>query len=168
MRSGVALALGGERLGGAQAAAERDGGRAVLRAEVGVAAAHREAVGLADDRPDDELDVVEVQVGHQARDDGHLLGVLAAEDGPVGPHGEQELGDDGGDAAEVLGPRRALEARRSGRSTVIAVPKPSRVDLVGAGGEDEVDAGAAGQLQVAGLVARVRREVLGRARTASG
>ena len=79
---------------------------------------------------DDELDVVEVEVAHQAADDGDLLGVLLAEDGPVGPGRQQQLGHDRGDPREVPGPRRPLQdggwARRPSRSSRIPAGRPRR------------------------------------------
>ena len=71
----------------------------------------------------------------------------------------EQLGDDGRDPREVLGPRRALEAaaravHRDGRG------EPGRVDLVGAGGEEERDAALARQGEVALLVAGIARQVL--------
>ena len=70
--------------------------------EVGVARAHRQAVGLAHGRQ--HLDPQrEVEVADHAPDHRRLLGVLLAEVGDVGADDVEELGDDGGDAAEVLG-----------------------------------------------------------------
>ena len=51
-----------------------------------------------------------VEVAHHALDDAELLGIFAAEVGPVGLHDVEQLADDGGDAAEVSGPRCPLQA----------------------------------------------------------
>ena len=145
-RTGAGAALDrGER------ARERRGALAVARVEVGVARAHRQAVGLADDRQ--HLDPHrEVEVGDHAADHRRLLGVLLAEVGDVGADDVEELGDDRGDAAEVPGaaPRgvavehlgeRAGDLDRGGEAL--------RVDLLDGRRVDEVDAGLGGQLEVA-------------------
>ena len=74
-----------------------------------IAAREREAVGLAHGRAADDLDVPEAEVALHAADHRELLVVLLAEHRDVGPRGEEELGDDGCDTAEVTGSRRAAE-----------------------------------------------------------
>ncbi len=130
----------GERIGAgdaldlAQRPRERRRPLAILGAEVGVARAHRQAVGLAHDRQ--RLDPHrEVEVADHAPDHDRLLGVLLAEVGDVGPDRVEELGDDGGDAAEVLGtatggvairePRSAHSPRRWWRSRRGTPPRPA-------------------------------------------
>ena len=113
-------------------------GGPVLGPQVGVAAAHRQAVGLAHRRPDDQLDVVEVEVAHQAAHDGHLLGVLLAEDRPVGAGRQEQLGHHRRHPAEVLGARRALQAA-AGAADRHGRGEARRVDLLGARREHEGD-----------------------------
>ena len=102
------------RLGRAGPAKSANRPLALRGVEIGVAGAHRQAVGLADDRQ--HLDPHrEVEVADHAPDHGRLLGVLLAEVGDVGPDGVEELGDDGGDAAEV-GARASVGARSTSAS----------------------------------------------------
>ncbi len=106
---GAALAVGYERLDVADGAAEREGLRALGRAEVDVARANGEAVGIADDGAYDDFDC-EAQIGDHAAEDGDLGRVFLAEEGEVGLGGDDKLGDDCGDAAKVAGARSAVEA----------------------------------------------------------
>ena len=85
--------------------------RALLRREVDVARAHGEAVRLAQRRHADDLDR-QVEVAHEAADDGELLRVLLAEEEHVRLHDAEQLGDDDGDAVEVARARGALEGSR--------------------------------------------------------
>mgnify|MGYP003339365968 CR=1 FL=1 len=56
----------------------------------------------------DDLDA-HVEIDHHPADDGELLVVLLAEHRDVGSGGAEQLGDDGGDTAEVPGSLRALQ-----------------------------------------------------------
>ena len=102
---GVRTALSGPedgfRLG--QAAAERYGGPAVRRAEIFVARAEGQSVGLAHDGPDLDPDAEVEIAGHPLQDEG-LLGVLPAEISRVRPDDFEQLEDDGADAAEMARP----------------------------------------------------------------
>src|SRR5205085_9753161 len=107
------------------------------RAEVDVAAAHGQAVRLAHDGADDDLDR-EIQVAHHAADHDHLLGVFLAEVGALGSEGVEQLGHHGGDAAEVAGAVLALQGRgdfldvhpglKTRRVYVFGVRSPHQVD----------------------------------------
>ena len=81
--------------------------------------------GLAHDRARDDPHR-DVEVAHEATDDEDLLRVLLPEVGGVGRDDREELGDDGGDAVEVL---RLRALRRTSTSvtpeTWIVVAKPS-------------------------------------------
>ena len=113
-RLGAALAFGDERLDVADGAAEGEGLGALGRGEIGVARAEGEAVGIADDGADDDFRG-EAQVGNHAAQDGDLGRVFLAEEGAVGLGGDEQLGDDGGDAAKMAGTGCAVEAIAQGR-----------------------------------------------------
>ena len=107
--------------------------------EVRVAARHREAVGLADERAPHHLDR-EVEVGGHAADDRELLRVLAPEVRAARADDREQLGDDGGHAVEVAGPARAAQAVGEAvdvhrRARAGADTSPSTV-----GSEQQVDA----------------------------
>ena len=105
----------GLALGRGSARESAVGALALARVEVGVARAHRQAVGLAHGRQ--HLDPHrEVEVADHAPDHRRLLGVLLAEVGDVGADRVEELGDDGGDAAEVARAAPARGRRRGPRS----------------------------------------------------
>ena len=104
----VALPLPVRCLGGQQALAEAAGSLAIGRAEVAVAAAQRQAVRLAHGRHRDDLDR-QIQVAHHLPDHGTLLEVLLAEEGHIRLHDVEQLGDHGGDPAEVPGPDGAAQ-----------------------------------------------------------
>ena len=106
---GAALALGDERLDLADGAAESEGLGALGGAEVGVARTEGEAVGVADDGADDDLRR-KAEIGDDAAQNGDLGRVFLAEEGAVGLGGDEQLGDDGGDAAKVAGAGCAVEA----------------------------------------------------------
>ena len=95
-----------------------------------------------------------------APDDRELLGVLAAEVGPVGLEDVEQLRHHGRDAAEVAGPALALEGRRPPRRRPPQVSKPAGYISAGAGREQEVAAGLGQEPAVALEVARVAGEVL--------
>ena len=102
---------------------------AVVGGEVRVAARHREAVGLADERAADHLDR-QVEVGGHAPDDRELLGVLAPEVGAARPDDREQLGDDRGHAVEVsrAGSRRTDPSVSPSTCTVVRAAR--RVHLV--------------------------------------
>ena len=81
--------------------------------EVAVARTEREAVGLADDGADDD-GCRQAKVADHAAEDGDLRGVFLAEEGEVGFGGDEQFGDDGGDAAEVAGAGGSVEAAAEG------------------------------------------------------
>ena len=111
-RSAAAALARGPRAPGSLERAEEDGrGAALLRREVGVAAAHGEPVGLAHDRAAPDLDR-HVEVGHQAPDHGELLRVLLAEVGAIRRRDLEQLHHHRRDAAEVAGAPLALERQR--------------------------------------------------------
>lgn len=120
------------------AQAERD--LTVGLGEVGVAAAHRQAVLLADGRNGNDVDE-EVQVAHHAPDEEQLLGVLLAEIGSAGGGEVEQLADDGEHPVEVAGPGLALQdgAERAGRDAHAGVAVG--VDDVRGRREHDVDAG---------------------------
>jgi hypothetical protein len=77
--AGVALAGFPRVTGGDERGAQRGGLCAFLRIEVAIAAAHGEAVGLTHGVDAMEHDV-EIEIAHEAADDGELLIVFFAED----------------------------------------------------------------------------------------
>ncbi len=127
---------------------------ALLRREVDVARAEREAVGVANRRHHAYLEL-ERQVVRHALDDGHLLGVLLAEVGAVGADDREELEADGRHRPEVARPGRSLHALRH---VLDLDPRlePLRIHLLGGGGEDEVGADIRRERDVSVEVARVR------------
>ncbi len=109
-RLGRALAGGGPLHGGAERSVQRTRAHARGGVEQDVAAGERQPVGLAHGWAHRHAHR-QIQIGHQTPDHHDLLGVLLAEVGHVGQAHAEQLGDDGGDAAEVLGPARgALQA----------------------------------------------------------
>src|SRR5204862_364506 len=128
-------------LGEGESARERGGAAALLRLQVGVARAHRQTVGLTHRRQHLDPDR-EVEVASHAADYDRLLGVLLAEVGDVGADRVEELGDDGGDAAEVPGPTPvgiAVENAGEVAADLDRGREPLWVDLLDGGGVDEVD-----------------------------
>src|SRR5581483_11238709 len=79
--------------------------------EIAVARRHRKSVGLAHGRHAEDLDR-QIEIARQAADHLELLEILLAETGDIGLDLMEELGDDGGDAFEMTGPRRAIEMVR--------------------------------------------------------
>ena len=53
-----------------------------------------------------------------------LLEILLAEQRDIGPDRQQQLGDDGGDAVEMAGPRLAFPPLATRRETLTVVAKP--------------------------------------------
>ena len=131
--------LGGGLLGGAQRAAQREGGTALLVVEVAVAAREGQAVGLADGLSPEHVDP-EAQVRAHPPDQRQLLVVLLAEHRHVGPDQPEQLGHDRQHAGEVAGSRRALEDRGQRAGVDGDLRRTSRVDLVDRRREEHVDA----------------------------
>ena len=129
----------------------------MLGVQVDVTAADGEAVGLTDGGDADDFEG-EVEVPGHASDDDKLLGVLLAEVGPIGLDDVEELGNDGGDADEVTGPRRAFVEVGDGAGVDPGVGAGA-VHLVGGGGEDEADTCLFEHAEVAVAVAGVGCEV---------
>ena len=95
-------------------------------------------------------------------DHRHLLRVLLAENGDVGPHNVEQLGDNGGDPPEMGRPRDTAEGLRDqflGDIGRIALG----IHLVDRRREDDVGARLLTQVEVARQVARIVRIVLARA-----
>ena len=86
------------------------GGLARFAAEQGIAGAQRQTVGLTHDGADHQPHV-EVEVFHQPADDLDLLKIFLPKVGEVGLHQVEQFQDNGGDAAEMAGPRGAFEGR---------------------------------------------------------
>ena len=104
--------------------------------------------------------------GHLA-DHHDLLGVLLAEVGALGADEPEQDGDDRGDAFEMARARRPLERSRD-RPHDDGRVEAGRIDLVGVGREDDVDALGLADRDVVCLVARVAREVVWARRTGAG
>ena len=106
-----------------------------------------------------------------APDHHRLLGVLLAEEGEVGADRVEELRDDRGDAAEVLGPAPggvAVEDLGQPAADLDRGREARRVDLVDVGRVDEVDARALGELERRAPRRAGRRRGPRPARTGSG
>src|ERR1700674_2289310 len=78
----------------------------LLRAEVGITRAHRQAISFAHDRANDDLDR-QIQVSYHAVDDGGLSCIFLSEEGHVRFDDVEELGDNRGHATEVSRTRLA-------------------------------------------------------------
>ena len=100
------------------------------------------------------------QVACHPADDHHLLGVLLAEVGVLGADQVEQDRDDGRHAVEMARPRGALERPRD-RPDADDRVEAGRIDLRRVGREDDVDALRLADREVARLVARVLREVVG-------
>ena len=144
---------------GPQRAGQHECGLPVARGQVGVAAAHREPVLLADGRGGDD-GRREVDVPHHPPDEEELLGVLLAVVEEVTLREVHELGDDREHPVEVPRPRLPLEQvpERPGGDAHPGVPLG--VDDVGRGCEDEVHPFAGADLEVVVEGPRVLRQVL--------
>ena len=79
-----------------------------FRAEEGIAGTQRQAVGLTHDGADHQPHV-EVEVLHQPADHLDLLKILLPKVGNVRLHQVEQFQDNSGDAAEMAGPRAALQ-----------------------------------------------------------
>ena len=78
------------------------------RREVSVARAERKTVSVADDGAHDDFGGQQ-QVGSHAPHDCNLRCVFLAEEGAVGLGGDEQLGDNGGNAAKVAGSGMTVE-----------------------------------------------------------
>src|SRR5271165_2379445 len=76
--------------------------------QVGIARAHGQAIGFADDGAAHNLDW-EFKVAHHAADDGKLGGIFLAEERGVRFNDMKQLGDNRGYAAEMARARTAVE-----------------------------------------------------------
>ena len=124
-----------------------------------VARREREAVRLAHGRAGDHLGR-DGQVARHLADDHDLLGVLLAEVGVLGADQVEQDRDDRRDAVEMARPGGALERLGDGPDRDDRV-EAGRVDLRRVGREDDVDALRLADGEVARLVARVLRVVVG-------
>ena len=138
------LTAGDDRRRGIQCPIQRRRSLARHRIEIGVARAHRQAVGLAHDRARHDADR-DVEIAHEPPDDEHLLRVLLAEVGRIGGDDLQQLGDDGRDPVEVAGPAVRTAQHFGDARDVDAGGEPVRVDLLDGRGEEDVGARVAGQ-----------------------
>ena len=155
------LAAGGDPLRRSQRAGQRRRPLALVGAQVAVPGAHREAVGLAH-RGEHRDPNREVEVLDHPADHDRLLRVLLAEESDVGLHDVEQLGDDGGDALEVLRPpllRRSVQHVRQPRDGDRGRESP-RVDLLHRRHKEEIDSLGRGNARIARLVVRIRVEVL--------
>src|SRR5690606_1960535 len=90
---------------------ELRGAGAVRSVEVGVARGEGEAVAFPNGRTGDDLRR-DAEIADELLHDQKLLVILLAEIGPIRQAGEQQLGDDGGDAGEEMRAEVGLQARR--------------------------------------------------------
>jgi len=132
---------------------DRDGRGALARAEVAIARAESEAIGVASGGGGHNLDQ-EIKVGDEFADDSDLLGVLLAEDGDVGLNDVEEFGDDGGDAAEMGGAGYAFKGFGDGFLTDVGGVAVG-VEFLFGGTEDVVGTGGLGFDGVALRISRV-------------
>src|SRR5207248_6172916 len=149
------IAGGGYRIGIAHGRRERarqaEGLLPFLRREASVARREGEAVRVPHRRHRPDLDR-DVQVADETSDHGELLRVLLAEVGTLRPDEVEQLQADGGDAAEVAGPGRALG---SGLAGIDPGGEARWVELLGRRREHDVDSFRRRDLEVALLVTRV-------------
>ena len=136
--------------------------------EIAIARAHREPVGLAQRRPHAQLHG-HAQVRDHALHQHELLIVLLPEEQHVGRHDVQQPANDRRDAVEVPRPAGAAQLAAQRRQLhAHGLLEAERIDLRGVRHEQQVDvAGSRDQRFVGRERARIRREVLARARTAS-
>src|ERR1017187_5372969 len=106
---GAAFSGSGEGCGLVDGSAERQGLGALRGTEIDVAGAESQAVGLADDGANHDF-CGQAEVCEHAAEDGDLGGIFLAEEGAVGLGGDEELGYDGGNAAEMAGAGGAVKA----------------------------------------------------------
>src|SRR3990172_6025737 len=147
----VALACSGRRRGLGER--EEQAGRRVplLRGQAGVTARQRETVGLTDGGTWDDLDR-ERQITHHPADHRELLGVLLTEVGGAATDRMEQLRDGGGHTAEVAGARGALEALAQRSPIDYDLGLSGRIHLLGARGEQDVDAPTFGHREIGLLV----------------
>ena len=80
----------------------------LLGLEIRIARTHRQSIRLAHDRADDQLHI-HIQVAHHPPQHCNLRGVFLPEEGAIGPHNLEQLGNDSCHSAKVSGPRSAVE-----------------------------------------------------------
>ena len=150
--------------GGRRVEGPVEGGR--LRAgggvEVDVARAHGESVGFAHDRARFDAHV-EVEVAHEAADDGDLMRILLPEIGGVRAHDAEQFRDDGRDAVEVVRSAGRAVEHLGDAGNVDAGSEAVGIDLGCFRGEEDVDARLFCARGVVLLIARVAAEVFVRA-----
>ena len=113
----------------------------LIRVEVYVAAAERQAVRLPDCRADDNFGL-QVEVCVEPLNDQALLSVLLPEVAPVRPDDCQQLADDGRDTLEVARPVLALKPGTYAAYVHLRL-EARRVYLICARSEHQIDAGVA-------------------------
>ena len=155
-RLGVPLAGLPARATCRQRAMEHRGGGALGRRQVDVARAHCEPVGFAHGGAGDHGR--QGEVGRHPGDDPKLLGILHPEVGAVRPDQAEEDRDDGRDAVEVARARRPFE-RPAEQGDAYPRVEARRIDVRDGRSPDEVGPLLGADVQVAGLVPRVLREV---------
>ena len=135
-------------------------GFARFAAEEGIAGTQRQTVGVAHDGADHQPHV-EVEVFHQTADDLDLLKILLPKVGEVGLHQIEQFQHNGGDAAEMAGPRGAFE----GRGELARLDKgveSRRVDVLLTRSKNPIDVESAEGLGVFLEVARIAGKILAR------
>jgi len=107
-KAGTALTGSDKGLNLVDCAAQDEGLGALFGTEIDVARAESEPIRIADDGADDDLRR-ETKVGDHTADHGDLGCVFLAEEGAIGFGGDEQLGDDGCNAAEVTWTRCSVE-----------------------------------------------------------
>ena len=147
-----------------QAAGQGQGLLLLAWAQIAVAGAQGQAIGLAQGGAAAHLQG-QAQVGHQAPQHHQLLPILFPQPKHIGPHQGQQPGHHRGHAGEMARPAAAAEPRRQGvgRLEPGELGRAAGVDLGRAGGEQGIGARCRSQLGIGLQVAGVAIEVLGRA-----
>ena len=91
-------------------------------------------------------------------DHRELLEILLAEHGDVGPHRQQQLGDDRRDAVEMAGPRLAFPALRHA-GDMDRGREAGRIDVVDAGQPQQIAPGLLEHARVLALLPRIALKV---------
>ena len=133
-------------------------------AEIAIAGAQRQAIGLALGGATAHLQG-QAQIGHQAPHDHQLLPILFPQPQHIGPHQGQQPGYHRGHASEMARPAAATEPRHQGvrRLDPAELGRAAWIDLGRAGGEQGIGARCRGQLGIGLQVAGIALEVFGRA-----
>ncbi len=132
----------------------------LLRGEIAVAGAEGEAVRVADDGANDQINR-DVEIADHGAEHGDLGGVLLTEEGAVGGEDVEELADNRGDAAKVTGPGGAVEPVAEFAWVDEGAEAAGGVHVGCRWGEEEVDPFGFEQGTVRVEGARVFGEVLG-------